>query len=476
MSDNYNEVLNILAVDSSHITGLSENRTRRITAALLFQNTKYWWRGNISTTQANREEEEEPFFEIPNEDDNNNEFSWDPRHLEYSFAVQIGDNSNNRIVLDASEYKEDHLDWYSFTVDPKRSAAQLPPSSSSSPSSLSTYRYIPTHLKFAGMPEKRWWNFEDSHVDFGSIAPKTNNIVTTLMMEFALVHSPDWYIIPHQMEVGMISQIQSLIVKDCFGGETTIEPAGRTARERTMAQSDNSWDSWNMFTLSKTYEEKGEQHDTPYFFLPPTLDNSISGPPLEEIRFLRDETANLTWAVEKQFRTLYGEPVSGYDHYISQKEKFVSSQQNASSSGGPSATNAIDNKDKAAAKYTLMTSVPWNWIPFIPVHTSNFLRESSSTLTLHTHIELQRAAMINALRERTIIIRPNSRLLNEVQPHYYIDESEVPRSGAIVSEKCQRTVWSNGRVFLWIGRKKTVGSGEGSSGLKFDYIPLRREV
>src|SRR5919198_5322466 len=88
----------------------------------------------------------------------------------------------------------------------------------------------------------------------------------------------------------------------------SIEPAGRTAKEQSIAQNDNSWDSWNMFSLSKTYKDKGQQqHNTPYFFLPPTVDNPISGPPLEEIKFLRDETANLTWAVEKQFRTLYGE-------------------------------------------------------------------------------------------------------------------------------------------------------------------------
>jgi hypothetical protein len=83
--------------------------------------------------------------------------------------------------------------------------------------------------------------------------------------------------------------------------------------------------------------------------------------------------------------------------------------------------------------------------------------------------------MINPITGTTPI-RPNSKLLNEVQPHYYIDESAMPRNGAIVTEKCQRTVWSSGRVFLWIGRKKMVGSREGSSGLKFDSIPLRREI
>ena len=91
------------------------------------------------------------------------------------------------------------------------------------------------------------------------------------------------------------------------------------------------------------------------------------------------------------------------------------------------------------------------------------------------HIELQRAPMVNLITGNTLI-RPNSRLLNENQPRYYIDESEIPSEGAIFSEKCQRTVWSNGRVFLWIGRKKLLGSGEGYSGLKFDSIPLKKKL
>ena len=106
---------------------------------------------------------------------------------------------------------------------------------------------------------------------------------------------------------------------------------------------------------------KASRQNTPYFFLPPAVDNVISGLPLEEIKFLRDETANLVWAVEKKYRTLYGEPISGYDHYISQSK-------NVPTPASP------DHKD--SAKYTLMTSVPWNWIPFIPVHTTELLTSS----------------------------------------------------------------------------------------------------
>ena len=71
-----------------------------------------------------------------------------------------------------------------------------------------------------------------------------------------------------------------------------------------------------MFTLSEKYKDRDQQHYTPYFFLPPTIDYVLTGPPLEEIKMLRDETANLVWGVERIYRTCYGEPVSGYDHSV----------------------------------------------------------------------------------------------------------------------------------------------------------------
>lgn len=98
---------------------------------------------------------------------------------------------------------------------------------------------ITTRLKFVGMPEKRWWNFEDTHVDFGSINPKKNNIASILLMEFALVSSPDWFIIPCKMSVGSINKIDKLIVVDCFGDEVQIEPAGNTSTELNMKELDS---------------------------------------------------------------------------------------------------------------------------------------------------------------------------------------------------------------------------------------------
>ena len=49
-----------------------------------------------------------------------------------------------------------------------------------------------------------------------------------------------------------------------------------------------------------------------------------------------------------------------------------------------------------------------------------------------------------------------------------IFEEEIPREGIRVTRNYQLTRWQEGSTHLWIGRRKVVGSGEGSRGLQFD--------
>jgi len=129
------------------------------------------------------------------------------------------------------------------------------------------------------------------------------------------------------------------------------------------------------------------------------------------------------------------------------------------------------NKEFAAAiRYLAMTEVPENWIPFTPVHIKNNNRET----------QLQRASMLRIIAgdgETAVKIKPQTSILREgleAEPEalpYYIHEEEVPRAGVRVFQSFQRTRWTNGEVFVWLGMKKKTGRGEGSSGLAFDQIP-----
>ena len=47
-------------------------------------------------------------------------------------------------------------------------------------------------------------------------------------------------------------------------------------------------------------------------------------------------------------------------------------------------------------------------------------------------------------------------------------EEEVSRAGIVVSRAYSYSRWLGGAGFLWLGRAKRSGRGEGSSGLRYD--------
>jgi hypothetical protein len=115
-----------------------------------------------------------------------------------------------------------------------------------------------------------------------------------------------------------------------------------------------------------------------------------------------------------------------------------------------------------------MTSVPEEWIPFVPTHVPGDTRE----------IQLQRGAMPRILDgdpDAPAKIRPQSALLRQgldVSPRqpYFVHEEEVPRAGVRLTLSFQRARWRDGRVVVWLGARKEPGRGESSSGLAFDTL------
>jgi hypothetical protein len=53
---------------------------------------------------------------------------------------------------------------------------------------------------------------------------------------------------------------------------------------------------------------------------------------------------------------------------------------------------------------------------------------------------------------------------------FAIFEEEIPREGIRVTRTYQYARWLDGSSRLWIGRRKRIGRGEGSSGLRFDTL------
>ncbi len=315
-----------------------------------------------------------------------------------------------------------------------------------------TSSFIPSNIDFGGMPNTRWWTFENKKTYLGDINPGTHEIGKLLLSEFIVLYANDWFIIPQEVKGGTISTVDGLVVTNVFGERIWINPSGKGK--------DDNWKRWSMFTVDREGKDLKEADNS--LLLLPVVPKVQEGKAVGEFVMIRDEVANMVWAIETGISTPSG-----------RKEKAAEAARELAAFYRRlfkvTTGDTTETEPTASIRYKIMSSVPENWIPFIPVHLDTDKRE----------IQLQRAAMprIIAGQEPEDIerIQPLNILLREgldssPQKAYYIFEEEVPRAGVAVSRSYQRTRWYNGKTYLWLGMHKKTGHGEGSSGLRFDYL------
>ncbi|WP_328455467.1 hypothetical protein [Amycolatopsis sp. NBC_00438] len=339
--------------------------------------------------------------------------AWDPRRLEHRFSIAAGGQ-----VLSAAEYPGGELDWHAFSA--------APGSLGSTPAPVTLNRTVfPSPVRYSGMPLPRWWAVEDGKTNFAAVTPDSTDLARLIFLEFALVFSNDWYQLPCDLPAGTLASVQGLCVTDVFGERRWITPAGAA-------------EHWSMYTLG----------GGPGILLPPGTPKVATGPALEDVALVRDESANLVWGIEQTVRTTTGEGRAG-DEMAAESLAFRRRQHQA-----PATDDA-----RAPIAYEAMSSVPENWIPFIPVHVPGDSRA----------VQLQRAAMPSEVDAS--LIRPRTALLREGFDHgdsYFVNEEEVPRTGTRLTVAYNRTRTKTGRVALWLSVRRDVGRGERSSGLSFD--------
>jgi len=373
---------------------------------------------------------------------------WVPRHLEY--AGRLSAPAGAQVAaLAAPEYRGGRLDWFSF--DAVHTAEGDQPGSPQKPEVTS---FLPTAIQFDGMPNTRYWTFEEGATNFGNIAVDTTDIAKLLLIEFGLVYANDWFLLPIDLEVGSLTSIRGLAVTNVFGERFWIEPSITNAAPSQ---------SWSMFKLT----DKGAVDRR--LFVPATTPASLESAPVESVTCFRDEVSNMVWGVETAVQLPDGSSRRGRELALELHAKYQ-----AAVAAPPEAPP--ENAAKIA--YILMTSIAEHWIPFIPVHVDGDNRE----------IQLQRAAMPRLLEgQKGVIpekIAPRTRILREGldQEHptnYFVAEEEVERAGTVIETRWQRCRWRRGRVVTWLGHERTVGRGEASSGLAFDTVvpkPPRKEL
>lgn len=410
--------------------------------------------------------------------------AWQPNRLEYQFGISApdfttGEGTPLSIVMHAEEYYQGYLDWYALERHPQVTQLGEPPETPKSPK-RETHTFLPASIVFEGMPNTRWWAFEDRRTNFGEVKPDTTDLGKLLLMEFGLVYANDWFVLPYTLPVGRVAEVKGIAISTVFNERFWVEPLREVPAE--------GWEQWSLFTLSTTSAEP--RPSAARLVLLPTVPKVQESPVIEEVALIRDEIANMVWGIERRIPLPSGasrpggEAAREFFSFLQKplKEELEKMQaRKAELEKIPESDRTQAQRDeltqlitklnailppepKAPIRYQVMNTVPEQWIPFISVHVDGSVRET----------QLQRAALPRILEgdaDPPEKIRPRTTLLRYNLPKaYFINEEEVPRAGAVVTQSYQRTRWIGGKVFTWLGVRKQTGRGEGWSGLQFDSL------
>lgn len=353
--------------------------------------------------------------------------TWQPARLEYAAGVNAT-TSQGTALLDVHPGDDGLIDWAAFDVRSVAQGASL---------QSATRTIVPAHVRFKGMPNARFWDFENGTLDFGDMKPDKRDLARLALMDFMLVHANDWFMLPVDMPVAGTYQLDSLIVHDVFGIDTLVQ--------RADSETLGGTGRWTMFSTSVA-TEPGTVAD--FFLLPPTAGSALqTGRVVEEIRFARDEMANMIWAIENVLENAAGEPWP-------QHERDAAHNPPVTTPAPPVQSVPV------ALAYQIESRVPEYWIPFLPVS----LDPANGVVAL----ELASAVASDGhtlILPRGRILRPTS---IPTSAPYQIPEEEISRNGLRVQRLAVRSRWYDGSTQLWQLRRVQPGTGEASSALKFD--------
>ena len=362
--------------------------------------------------------------------------TWVQDRLEHRFSV-TADTPNQRVTLGAGQYPGGHLDWHAFNVS-GTARQDVPPQ----PGSMRSFDLLPVPLTYAGMPASSYWEVEDRTVYFGGVEAGPTDLARLVVAEFGVVYSNDWFLLPIRFPAGSIAAVVELEVRNTFGESFDV---------RSTAQWDHEAGSgrrpWAFFELSG--DESAARGQAPWLLLVPALGAPQNGPPLESVSFVRDEEANLAWAIEERIETAAGGS-------ITRRLLAGRTPETASQPGAPvSAT-----EPGAAWRYRLQSSVPPYWIPLVPERV-----DADSP-----QVRLRRARMLAWEElEDPSVAGPKGRVLAPQRP-LVLQEEEIPATGAQVTRRWQLARGADGRPHLWMARRKRPGRGERGSGLGYDLM------
>jgi hypothetical protein len=358
---------------------------------------------------------------------------WLTDRLEYRFAV-AGSVAAGEVTLAAPEYTGGRLEWQDLDIDGDPTHALHAPAA---PPTSTVVHLLPTRVSFPGMPAERFWEFEDATVNFGAVSAAAEDLGRLIAVEFATVFGNDWWQVPVPARFGSLIGVRSLVVRDSFGENILIEPTDTAAAARASAP-------WRIFRQTDAQLTAGAGPAPALLLLAPVIAGALEGDAIEQVLLLRDEMANLAWAVERIVEGADGRP----------RNRSIEYGSRLTAAPPPALASPAD------LVYVLQTAVPEHWIPLVPV------RDPANPVATAA-IVLQRGSLLTQDGSMRPISAQGVLLEPQISP-WYFHEEEVPSAGLRITRLPSVARWLDGTPYAWISRRVNAGSGEGSSGLQFD--------
>jgi hypothetical protein len=345
--------------------------------------------------------------------------AWVGDRLEYDFSLAAPPLSagEGELVFRAREYDGTGLSWYSLDLDTAPEATLGAVDDLGADSVVWTT--LPTRLTYPGMPADRFWEFEDAAVQLGRVSAGPTDLARMVAIDFAIVYSPDWFLVPLELPVGSVARIDWVVVRDTFGTATLVgTPATQTADDKGKQFQPSGAD--------------GRDTDNPLMVVLPSALSTITSPAREEVTLQRDEVANLGWAIE---RWVLGPAGRGSPTPWSRREFELVQPE-------------ITDYDLA---WRLATPVAKTWVPLVSAQRPDGQVLRKARLLATTTGEL---------------VGARSQIMADVEND--IRDEEITRAGIQVRIIEQLTRGRDGTTHVWRGRDKRPWRGEASSGLRYD--------
>lgn len=336
--------------------------------------------------------------------------AWVGNRFEYHFRIGAGEQ-----VLAAPLHSGGDVDWHTFDVaDGPFDPAPEPETE------RMVHALLASPLRYPGMPADRLWEMEDAQVNLGVVEAEPWDLARLLVSEFALTYGNDWLVVPIDVPFGSLVSIESVTYRTTFGERYVVRPTDEVSP-------DGRWRMWAIPGLDG-------------LLVPPGAVAVQDGPAYEAVLFLRDEMANLAWAVERSVPGPSG---------------FARDRARENDEPTPIAKGPVP---RAQLDYLLQTGVPGRWIPYLPKQSG------------YRAVDLQQGRMPDAAGNP---VAPLGRLLNDPTVRL-VPDAEIPREGLFVRRHPSMTRRSDGTYLRWTTRRISVGRGEGASNLAFDTAQPRK--